>query len=201
MAVLKGGKPRPPVQARRTSGFARALMLVVALAIGSASPALVRAEDGSLEYAVKANFLYKFGPFVEWPPKAFGAPDAPFNICLVGHDPFGAALQDAIRGQTVDGHPLAVRRLQTVPVNPPCHVLYVGRVSDQTAPEILRLVRGAPVLTVTDDASGTAGGMVHFVIRQGHVRFGIDAASAQSSGLTLSSKLLGLAVPVPRGGG
>jgi len=165
------------------------------VAIWTSSGRASRAQDASLEYAVKANFLFKFGPFVEWPPRVFASATSAFNICVVGQDPFGPALDDAVRGQTIDGRPIVVRRLRTVSAEPACHVLYLGRSPDQKPSEILRLVRGAPVLTVTDEGAGTGGGILHFVLRQGRVRFGVNVGPAQTSGLTISSKLLGLAVP------
>jgi hypothetical protein len=201
MALLKAGEPLGVIEARRPRGRAAATCAMLAVAIWTTSFRACRAQDPSLEYAVKANFLFKFGPFVEWPPRVFASPAAAFNICVAGEDPFGPALEDAVRGQTIDGHPIAVRRLRTVSAEPECQVLYLGRSSDQRPSDILRLVRGAPVLTVTDEGVGTGGGIVHFVLRQGRVRFGVNAGSAQSSGLTLSSKLLGLAVPTPKGGG
>ncbi len=80
-------------------------------------------------------------------------------------------------------------------------MLYIGKSSDQKAADVLRLVHGAPILTVTDEGASTGGGLVHFVLRQGRVRFGVDAGAAQANGLTISSKLLGLAVPIQRAGG
>ena len=43
--------------------------------------------QSSGEYDVKAAYLYNFAKFVEWPPEAFPAPDAPFAICVLGQDP------------------------------------------------------------------------------------------------------------------
>jgi hypothetical protein len=152
----------------------------------------------SLEYAVKANYLYKFGPFVTWPSSAFAGPASAFNVCIVGEDPFGQALDDATRGQAVDGHPVTVRRMAAVANNPDCHVLYIGRAGPQKPAQVLQLMHGQPVLTVTDD--GVDGGIVQFVLRDGKVRFGIDAGAAQASGLIISSKLMSLAVPVGKEG-
>ncbi len=159
-----------------------------------------KAQGPGLEYAVKANYLYKLGPFVVWPTGAFAGPDAPFNVCVVGSDPFGKALDDAVRGQTVGGHPVAVRRLQQVTKETDCHVLYLGRAGAQRPAEVLRLLRDAPVLTVTDQQQGVEGGIVHFVLQSGRVRFAIDPQAAQASGLVFSSKLLGLAIAPVRGG-
>lgn len=186
---------RPPFARRRAASFglaagALALLLVAGL------PAA--AQDQALEYAVKATYLYKFAPFVEWPSRAFAGPATPFSICVVGQDPFGAALDHAVAGQAVGGRRVVVRRLQAVSGDPGCHVLYVGRSRAEPVVEVLRAVRGLPVLTVTDDGQGTDGGIVQFELREGRVRFSLDAAAAEASGLALSSKLQSLATRVRR---
>jgi hypothetical protein len=175
--------------ARRAAPGLAALLLL---------PAAAQAQGG-VEYAVKANYLYKFGPFVAWPPRAFATPASPFVVCVVGADPFGAALDEAVRGQTVNGRAVRVRRLAAVSAGDGCQVAYIGRSSAQSAGEALRLLQGAPVLTVTDERSGIDGGVVHFVLRDGRVRFTLDLAAARAAGLALSSKLITLAVAVVGG--
>jgi hypothetical protein len=94
-----------------------------------------------------------------------------------------------------------VRRVPDAPGQTDCHILYVGRSGTTKSSDVLRALNGAPVLTVTDERQGVDGGVIHFVVRDGKVRFGINPASAQARGLTISSKLLGLAVPVRPVGG
>src|SRR3546814_20979696 len=53
----------------RSSLSALAACLVVLVS----SPA-AHAESDALEYAVKATYLYKFGPFIGWPATAFESP-------------------------------------------------------------------------------------------------------------------------------
>ena len=153
----------------------------------------VTAADLPLEYAVKASYLYKFAPFVQWPPTAFETPTAPLAICIAGQDPFGPALGEAVRGQHVNGHPIVVRRVENVRPGIACQILFVGG-GDTT--EALQAVAHEPVLTVTDHNRGGAGGMIQFVMVAGRVRFMIDQAAAENSGIGISSKLLGLAVSV-----
>jgi hypothetical protein len=194
MAILAGCWGRRGWRLR-----AAALALAGGAAAFAAGPA--RAQEPSLEYAVKANYLYKLGPFVEWPPGAFAGPASPFNVCVLGADPFGQVLEDAVRGQTVNGRPVAIRRLQVISGVPACHVLYLGRSQAQSPAEALKALRGAPVLTVTDERQGFSGGVVHFVLRQGRVRFMLDVGAARANGLAISSKLLGLAISMRRGAG
>jgi hypothetical protein len=152
----------------------------------------------SLEYPVKAAFLYKFGPFVEWPASAFDGPSGPFYLCIAGDDPFGAVMDQAVAGQHVGRHPVTVRRLSRAErAGPVCHVLYAAGSKAQPPTQILAAVQGEPVLTVTDAAHGDGSrGMVSFVLQNSRVRFEIDARAAQQNGLSISSKLLSLAVNV-----
>lgn len=164
----------------------------------TAFPAASKAEQPSLEYPVKATFLYKFAPFIGWPPAAFSSPTSPFNICVVGTDPFGPVLDRAVAGQQVGGHPVAVRRMAEVAGGAPgCHILYTVGSKTQAAAAVLAAVRGAPVLTVTDGAYGDGvHGVIHFVLDGARVRFDIDLKAAAANGLEVSSKLLSLAVSV-----
>ena len=155
------------------------------------------ARSQSLEYPVKAAYLPKFAPFVDWPQRAFAAPDSALVICVLGPDPFGAVLDKAAAGQKIGDHPVVVRRIGAASRD--CHVLYLGQHSGQQVKEALQLVRGAPVLTVTDGARQTsAHGVVHFTIKDNRVRFAIDDQAAAENGLTISSKLMNLALSVKR---
>jgi hypothetical protein len=155
-------------------------------------PAAVQADD-ALEYAVKATYLYKLAAFVAWPPAAL-QPNS-FAICVVGDDPFGAVLDQAVAGQTVQQRPAVVRRYRTITANPGCQLMYVAGSGDQPVAKVLAAVRGAPVLTVTDGRTDAdAAGMINFVLQDGYVRFEIDPRMASQSGLNISSKLLSLAV-------
>lgn len=164
--------------------------------------ALLAAAQGSaargaqpIEYAVKASYLYKFAPFVQWPQTAFETPTAPLSICIAGSDPFGPALGEAVRGQRVNGHPIVVRHVEAVRAGLACQILFV---SGDDSGGALQAVAHEPTLTVTDHNKSGAGGMIQFVMVAGRVRFSIDQAAAQGSGIAISSKLLGLAVSVNR---
>ena len=175
-----------------------AVRLALAALVTSAHAAAAAGGAASLEYAVKATYLYKLAPFVQWPAAAFSRPGAPIVICIAGQDPFGPVLDDVVRGQRVDGHPFVVRRVRVVTRGMGCHILYVGRSADQDAAAALKAVEGEPVLTVTDGAN--SGGMIEFELVGGRVRFDADEAAAEASGVPISSKLLELALSVRRPG-
>ena len=155
------------------------------------------ADDSSLEYAVKAAYLYKFGNFVEWPASAFESSSSAVNLCVAGDDPFGDTLDRAVKGQQIGGRPIHVRRLKSVTRDTGCQILYVGGTDTERVTQRVDAVRGTSVLTVTDaTATGSSESIIGFVVKDDHVRFNIDAHAAAVNGLTISAKLLGLALYV-----
>lgn len=182
----------------RTGGARAGPAWLCALALGLGGvPAA--AQSDTLEYAVKAAYLYKFTPFVDWPATAFAGPSSPFYVCILGADPFGSTLDQALDGHSVGEHPIKVRRIQSPDQAGECHILYVGAARSRTVDATLAKLRGAPVLTVSEQ--GGAGEIVQFVIKDGHVRFTIDAAAAAANHVTISAKLLSLAAATTGDGG
>ncbi len=157
----------------------------------AAAPIAEAASDDPLEAAVKATYLYKFTAFVAWPDSAFAGPDSPFVLCVEGEDPFGDLLDRAVTGQSVGGHPVALRRQPRFTGGSGCHLLYTAAPADRP--------RGEPVLTITDSARGGArGAVITFVLQDDRVRFEIDADAARDNRLSISSKLMSLAVGTRR---
>src|SRR5687768_2381393 len=136
------------------------------------SPLLSQAT--SVEYQVKAVYLFNFAKFVDWPRQAFARPDTPFSVCLAG-DPFEGALEKTIQGETINGRPLAVRRLSAGENLSGCHMVYVGRSESQSAPAILNAAAKEPILTVGETESFIDnGGMIRFVETGQRIRFEIN---------------------------
>jgi hypothetical protein len=148
------------------------------------------------ETTVKAAFLPRFARYVTWPPPVRPGAAQPFQLCVVGVDPFGRALDQAAAGQTVDGRAVTVRRVPSASGAAGCHVACVQGASAQATGQLLAGLSRLPVLTVTDARSGAQRGMIHFSIVSGRVRFFIDDAVAADRGLAISSRLLALAVGV-----
>lgn len=183
------------MDARSASPCERALSLLVVAALLTAlthAPAQAQAS----EQAVKAAFLPKFIRYVEWPEQALPAPGEPMLVCMVGRDPFGRLIDEAVRDEQIDQHPIVVRRIAGPAGSDGCHVAFVSGGSSRVNAQILAALAGRPVLTVTDARDGSAQGMVHFALKDGKVRFHIDEAAAQRSNLGISSRLLVIALSV-----
>jgi len=172
------------------------VMVLCLLSTVSAIPSAAKAQSTPLETQVKATFLAKFAAYVNWPPEAMGTPDAPIQLCVVGRDPFGPELDRAVAHQHVDLHGFAVRRLAGTSGAAGCHVAFLGGSPSQSVVAMAEALRGKPVLTVTDADLGPGRGMVHFLLKDGRVRFHIDDARAAQGNLAISARLLSLALSV-----
>jgi hypothetical protein len=177
------------------SRLGRALKFALAASLALAGAA-VRADTP--KSTVEAAYLFRFTPFVDWPASAFASPSSPFRLCVLGDDPFGQVLDEAVSGRSVDAHPIEVRRIKTASAAPGCHMLFFSG-SRATGGDLFGRIRGNPTLTVTDESDGVSGEIIEFVVRDGHVRFAIDATAAAANGVKISSKLLSLATPMRPG--
>lgn len=160
------------------------------IALAALQGSVASEAQSSLEYAVKAAYLAKFAPFIEWPESAFNGPSAPLTLCILGPDPFGADLDKAMSGQKDGEHPLAVRRLPAPDPAAGCQLLFSK--DDALAEQALAEMKTRPMVTVTDSGMHVHG-VISFLVIDNHVRFDIDDAAADDVGITISSKLLGLA--------
>jgi hypothetical protein len=182
---------------RRRAAWGAALMMLVSLARGAAAP------PASTEYQLKAAFLFKLTQFVEWPARAFREADSPLVIGILGEDPFGAYLDELIKGEKIGGRPLAVRRYQRVEDVADCHILFFSHSEAATLEKSLAHLKGRSVLTVGDtDTFTQQGGMVRFPVENGKIRlkisiFNLEADKAGE--LSVSSKVRTPAIIVPPG--
>ena len=168
------------------------VFLVFAL-FGSSLSVRVQAQQ-PIEYQVKAAFLFNFAKFVDWPAEAFSDSSAPLVIGVIGVDPFGAALDQAIKGKNVGGRSLVIRRLKWGQDLRACQILYISSSERKRLPQIIQSLKGASVLTVGEmDQFNQQGGIINFTREAGKVRFQINSRGADQARLRISSKLLVLA--------
>jgi hypothetical protein len=152
---------------------------------------------GPSEYQVKAAFLYNFVKFVDWPATPAGQ-EGPIELCVLGRDPFGGALDRVIDGKTVNSRPLVIRRIGDIAAVRTCHVLFVSASEAGRLTEIIKAAHAGSVLTVSElDRFSERGGIITFLMEGQRVRFRINPKMATSAGLKISSKLLQLAVVKP----
>ncbi len=180
--------------------IARALLLLALLATGfTALPARTHAAAPT-EQQLKAVFVFNFSHFVGWPPESFATATEPFVIGVLGGDAFAAVLEEAVRDERLDAHPLVVKRLRGPEDIQDCRILYIDRSLSGDLERILAQVRPRGTLTVSDlQGAAKRGVAIELANEKNRIRLVINTDSAHTAGLTISSNLLRLARAAPAG--
>jgi hypothetical protein len=145
------------------------------------------------QYQVKAAFLYTFAKFVEWPSEAFSGPSAAMTICVLGEDPFGRFLDDAVRDKTVGDRPLAVLRIAELSGGRDCKLLFIAASERRRMASLLASAQPG-LLTVGDTAEfAVQGGIIALRLDGERIRLTVNLAAAEKARLRISSRVLSLA--------
>ena len=148
---------------------------------------------GLSDYRIKAAYLYYFTTFVEWAPETYTRTGEALVIGLLGEDPFGAILDDTVRGKSFNSRKIVIRRFANLKDVRDCHVLFIGASERDRLPSILKALEGAAVLTVGDlDRFAVRGGQIEFRTEEKKVRFDINVAAVEKAHLKVSAQLMKL---------
>jgi len=150
------------------------------------------AAEVASEYAVKAAFLYSFTNFVDWPESVTKEEDS-FVIGVVGQDPFGRLLDDAVKNKTVRGKPIIIRRWSSLKDVEYCNIAFISPDALALDP-FLSAIKDRSILTVSDAQMFVErGGDIAFVTEGAKIRFDVNVTAAREVGISVSSKLLSIA--------
>ncbi|HYF36397.1 MAG TPA: YfiR family protein [Prosthecobacter sp.] len=168
-------------------GAAFALLLA---ALCLAPPA--QAQSGRSEYAVKAVFLYNFCQFMDWPRTSFAGPNDAIVIGVLGRNPFGSLLNDAVRNEAVRGRPIRVEYYATAS-QARCHILFITEVEWRKGVDLSALHERGIATVGESQAFVTSGGMMALVEVDNKVRLRVNLAAVRTTRIEISSKLLRVA--------
>ena len=181
---------KTPLQ-RCCAALLAAIVLIAPAARGQAS--LSEAE-------LKAALVFNFARYVDWPERAFAAPDSPFVLCVVGPERYGAAFA-ALEGRTMAGRPVRVRQAVASDDTRGCHVAFFSEAPRQ-GPATLRAMASQPTLTVSDvEGFIDSGGAIGIVQGEERLQFEVNRDALGRAQLKASSQLLRLARAIIGKGG
>ena len=165
------------------------LLFSLTLLVAGFSPH-IKADQGLIEHKVKAAYLYHFTKFVDW--SATKRPVGSFNICIIGHDPFGKLLHP-IENKISAGMPIKLFRYNRILYESDCHIIYIHSPGYNWRKNF-QPISNEGILTVSASKDfARKGGMIGFVIKDKKVRLQINLSALKRAGLTISAKLLEVA--------
>jgi hypothetical protein len=148
-------------------------------------------QPSTSEYQLKAVFLFNFTHYVTWPPAALPFDNSPMIIGILGDDPFKLYLEQVVKSEKVNDHPLFIRHFHSIDEVDKCHILFIDQKNIQQS-ELEELQR-RNILTVSDqDDFLKYGGIIRFDNDNGKIEMAINLQAARAADLVISSKLLRL---------
>lgn len=172
---------------------------LLALVLSVATSAQTPEAGGEAEQHVRAQFVYNFANFVEWPEDAFVDAKAPLNICLFGQVHFAPYLY-TFNGALIGARALAVQHSTSIEkIRSGCHILYVGQDERVRLPDFWQKIEYLYVLSVGNrDDFANKGGIINIFRTGDRMRFDVNIENALINGLFLDSDLLALARVIKR---
>lgn len=124
-------------------------------------PRILRVADQVL--SPKASFLKQLAAHVKFPGSAAAATNSPIRFGVLGTDSFAHLLGQTLLNAVVNGHPLKIRHFQTPEDVSDVQMLYLGKSRNQFLERDLDLLKGRPILLISDHPSAIPlGGMIRF---------------------------------------
>lgn len=181
---------------RRHAAAVCALLLATtlpAIAPASAQPLPEASLPPSVEYQIKADFVYTVAKFVDWPDGAFSGPSAPLTFGIVGSDSVADAIAQALRGKKVHERPIRTVRVTDPRRALECQILYVSDADPARNKALLDQVGTASILTIGERGDfASKGGILGLRLSDTLVQFEVNIRSAERAGIAISSKILRL---------
>lgn len=173
--------------------FQAAFALAIGLSLVCIRPGKAPAEEAaSLEYRIKAAYLYNFTKFIAWPKENMGTAD-PFTLGIIGENPFGATLTHLAQ-KRVQGRPIQIVRLGNHEEIPQVDMLFLAGQDPDAIYRILTAAGDRKILTIGESPAFTSkGGMISFYTDKKKIRFEINTTAIRQKGFKISSQLLKLA--------
>ena len=175
-------------------------LVLITLVCKLAVPFVSQAQTSSAsEDEIRAAMVSHLPLFVQWPATKTDPAHPQFRVCLLGADPIEPVLEAAFHNVSTLPMPVVFSRVSLSDHLEACYLLYIGV---GTRGNLFKLIAGlaqASVLTVSErPIDVVAGQVIGLPLEENHIRIEVNLAAAQSSRLTISSRLLSLATAVRR---
>jgi len=147
------------------------------------------------ESKVNARYLVLFCRYVEWPPNLETVDkEKAFNVCVLGHDPFGNDLDSAFEGIIIDGKPVQLRRVESTQDALKCAVVFMSREETQVHSRWLQELQDKTILVVSDAEATLQAGASVVLVRERiegkeKVRFDVNLNALRRAGLKISARM------------
>jgi hypothetical protein len=145
-------------------------------------------------HEIHAAMLFNFIKYVQWPNEGDGGE---FVVGVIGDDNVFNTLNQWYNGKQKGSKKYVIKKLSSASESTSCQVLYVGKAKSKDFGDIMNLIGGKSILTITDgNGLGQKGSCINFKVIDGKLKFEMNQATLTSSNLKVSSQLSSMAIMI-----
>ena len=148
----------------------------------------------SLEYRLKAAFIYKIKDFIDWSLDSFVDKSPPLTISVIGRNRFFEGL-NSLKEEKLKNRKLILRSFQKIDEQTKSsRIIVIGASQEYRLEKILDFLKSSHALIVGEKQGFFQKGRIfNLILEKGKIRFEIIHKKAKRSGLKVSSRVLRLA--------
>jgi len=172
------------------------ILLTLVLSLSQFPPGSFAQETTAFtESKIKVSFIYNFAKFIDWPEEKTSNKN--FSICTLGGEGLYSSLDYLSKSKKIKSKSILIRKNPSPNKLKTCNILFVGSSESENLNNILRKIKGSPVLTIGDTEGYEWRGVgINLYKVNKNLRFKINNQVLLNSGLTASSELLKLSIPI-----
>jgi hypothetical protein len=158
-------------------------LLALVIVISSVNVAQAEIDNSP---AIKTGFLYNFFKFIEWP-----NPVDSYRLCATSNTGLESFLI-TLDAKLVNNKPIKVFTNVDNQALKNCDLVFIG--PNENAVEINAILRGLPIVTVSDNLDFIEqGGMIELIEIENRLAFELNMDTAKTAGIHISAQMLKLA--------
>lgn len=143
-------------------------------------------------HEIHAAMLFNFIKYVQWPNEGDGGE---FVVGVIGDDNVFNTLNTWYNGKQKGSKKYVIKKLSSANESSSCQVVYVGKAKSKDFDDIMNIIGGKSILTITDgNGLGQKGSCINFKVIDGKLKFEMNQATLTSSNLKVSSQLSSMAI-------
>lgn len=144
-------------------------------------------DDADTIAITKANFLFQFATFNDWPEDR---KKGPFKIGVVGNDNLYKEMLEKYASKAVGSQALEVHRLDKMQSGQYYHIIYVDGAANGAMPNVIKAIGEEPTLLVANNRDALQkGAAISFVPIDGMIRYSINPEVAKKKNITIGSRI------------
>lgn len=169
---------------------------------GAAADSRKTEKKSAPEYALKAALIHILLPYVYWPDNAAVSNKDSISICVLGKidneqlDDFQGFFESKpIKAWKPTRNIVFIKSFKSE--IDACHVVFIAQSESARLAEILNMLEGRNLLTISDIRGfANRGGMVEFLVKDEKVKFIVNRTAAKAASLRMGVEMLERAIDI-----